>query len=80
MAKTVQERELMRQWVETWKRAGPELEEIRRRDIENANTQQAVRDMFGIIPWKDFQPKPTSGLVEQQAWFTKLRLRQPNTK
>ena len=29
-----QERELMRHWVETWRRAGAELDEIRRREIE----------------------------------------------
>ena len=28
------EREAMRLWVETWKKAGPELEAIRRKEIE----------------------------------------------
>jgi hypothetical protein len=28
---TVLDRELMRRWVETWRRAGQELDEIRRR-------------------------------------------------
>jgi len=76
MARSAHELELMRKWVQTWKEAGPWLEEVRRRDIENADTQQAVRELFGMVPWPHFQPKRTSGLVEQQAWFAKLRRQQ----
>jgi hypothetical protein len=72
--KTLPDRELMRRWVETWRQAGPELEEIRRREIEATDSAVAIRQLFGSAPppW-DLPPRTTSGLVEQQAWFAKLR-------
>ncbi len=71
---TAQERELMRRWVETWRRAGPELDEIRRREIEATDTREAIRQLFGsAAAFQDLPPRTTSGLVEQQAWFAKLR-------
>jgi hypothetical protein len=53
--------------VETWRRAGEELESIRRTEIESVDTREAVRQVFGgnaaAVPARS----PTSGLVEQQA-------------
>ena len=70
----VQDRELLRRWVETWQRAGLELEEIRRREIEAMDTAEAIRQLFGsTAAYKDIPLRTTSGLVEQQAWFAKLR-------
>ena len=70
---TVQEREQMRQWVETWQCAGQELDEIRRREIRATDTQTAIRQIFGSGASVDHLPaRTTSGLVEQQAWFMKL--------
>ena len=72
--RTIQDRELMRRWVETWQRAGPELEEIRRREIEVMDTRNAIRQLFDSTTLlRDLPPRTTSGLVEQQAWFAKLR-------
>jgi hypothetical protein len=69
------DRELERRWVETWRRAGEELAEIRRREIENANTEEAIRQIFGDEGINlDAPSPPSSGLVEQQAWFSRLRL------
>jgi hypothetical protein len=71
---TAPDRELMLRWVETWRRAGKELEEIRRREIEATDTREAIRQLFGsAAPPPDLPAKTTSGLVEQQAWFAKLR-------
>jgi len=71
---TAQDRELLRQWVETWRRAGPELEEIRRREIESTDTREAIRQLFGsATAFQQLPPRTTSGLVEQQAWFARLR-------
>lgn len=69
------DRELLRRWVETWRRAGPELAEIRRREIESTDTCEAIRQIFGSpASWPCNLPASTSsGLVEQQAWFAKLR-------
>jgi len=70
---TDQERELMRRWVETWKQAGRELEEIRRRELQAIDTREAVRQLFSAsVVIGDLPPRTTSGLVEQQAWFARL--------
>jgi hypothetical protein len=52
---------------------------VRRREIESADTQEAVRQLFGTGDDPiDVPPAPaTSGLVEQQAWFTKIRAADP---
>jgi len=69
-----QDRELLRQWVDTWRRAGEALDEIRRHEIESADTQLAIRQLFGDGDWvADTPPSTTSGLVEQQAWFARAR-------
>ncbi len=75
---TAQDRELMRRWVETWRRAGQDLDEIRRREIEAVDTREAIRQLFGssAAVFQNLPPRTTSGLVEQQAWFAKLRRRQ----
>jgi hypothetical protein len=68
------DRELLRRWVETWRRAGQELDEIRRREIEATDTAEAIRQIFGdAVPRQEASRRITSGLVEQQAWFAKLR-------
>jgi hypothetical protein len=69
------ERERLKQWVETWKRAGPELERIRREELRAFRYE----DKAGIIEslleiGVDFgRPRLTSGLVEQQRLFMKGR-------
>lgn len=70
-----QDRELLRLWVDTWRRAGAELAEIRRHEIETADTQEAVRQLFGTEGYFDSCPlRTTSGLVEQQALFARFRI------
>lgn len=72
------DRELLRQWVDTWRRAAQELDEMRRREIESTDTQEAVQQIFGTGDDSiDLPPPATSGLVEQQAWFAKVRAGYP---
>jgi len=63
---------IRRRWVETWRRAGEELDRLRRAEIESIDTREAVRQIFGsnlpAVP-----APPTSGLIEQQAWFARIR-------
>jgi hypothetical protein len=75
------EPEHLRQWVDTWRRAGVKLEEIRRHEIQAlitlADTQAAIRQLFGTGKSIDNLPqRTTSGLVEQQAWFARLRAKE----
>ncbi len=65
---------LLRRWVETWNRAAAELERIRRSEIERTDTREAIRQIFGDLDLSALGPAlPTSGLVEQQAWFARTR-------
>jgi hypothetical protein len=64
---------LRRRWVETWRRAGEELERLRRREIESIDTPEAVRQIFGSDGPALPAPLPKSGLVEQQAWFARIQ-------
>jgi hypothetical protein len=69
------EREMMRRWVETWKQAEPELERIRLEEIAKADNNKdlaALEDVFNDA-LRSQPPEPSSGLVEMQAWFAKLR-------
>jgi hypothetical protein len=68
---TVEEKAHAKEWMEAWRRAGPELERMRIEDIRNANTQQSIPAFDGAFEGavRDFPPTPTSGLVEQQRWF-----------
>ena len=64
---------LIRRWVETWRRAGIELERLRRLELQSVDTQEAVRQIFGSGDPAALPPSPaTSGLIEQQAWFARL--------
>jgi len=62
-------------WVETWAQAGPKLEEIRRRELAALTYEDRIRAIHSLLQienragWKTF----TSGLVEQQRLFQKVR-------
>lgn len=62
-------------WVRTWQTTGPLLAEIERRELEQMTEeewQQAVEDVLSVLP-PDTEAPTTSGLVQQQKWFAKLR-------
>jgi len=67
------ERESLREYVERWKWLGPVLEEIRRREIESSDTQASIRRLFPETRFSHLPKRTTSGLIEQQVWFAKLR-------
>ena len=71
--RSVEERELMRRWVETWKRAGPELEAIRQREIREADNAQALLSLESAMNFALRSPaRRSSGMVEMQRLFAKL--------
>lgn len=66
---------LARKWLAAWKLAAPELERQRRREVRATDTVQAMQlldDAFESGVWLS-PPRPTSGLVEQQAVFARSR-------
>jgi hypothetical protein len=66
---------LTRKWVETWKTTGPILEKIRRDEIRRVSTVTAMQHLAGAFDSGAHMhpPRKSSGLVEQQALFQKLR-------
>ncbi|MDH4063915.1 MAG: hypothetical protein OEW19_05910 [Acidobacteriota bacterium] len=66
---------LGRRWAKTWKEAAPRLEAIRRRELRELDAFAAVAHLCGptdyTVPPR--VPRPTSGLIEQQRLFARLR-------
>ncbi len=65
----------LKEWAQTWQRAGAELEKIRRQDIRNADTQAAIllfAEVFDSV-LAGMPVRTSSGLVEQQKMFRRLR-------
>jgi hypothetical protein len=64
-----------RRWVQAWKRAGPALERIRRQELRQLDTYAAIALLCGPADYREAPraPKPTSGLIEQQRIFRRLR-------
>ena len=70
---------LMRRWVDTWRSAGPALEAIKRREAAAIPVQEAIRQIFDGMDFVFAASAPaTSGLVEQQMWFSRIRAGQKN--
>lgn len=68
---------LGRAWVAAWREAGPRLEAIRRRELRELDTFTAISWLCGPTDYHEAPraPRPTSGLIEQQRLFAKLRHR-----
>lgn len=71
----MEERETIRRWVKTWEEAGPHLEAVRRQDIQRTDTLEALAILESAFnhATRSLPPRPSSGLVEMQRWFAKLR-------
>lgn len=69
--------ERAREWVAAWKRAGPALEEIRRRELRQLDSFAAISLLCGPADYTvaPRAPKPTSGLIEQQRLFARAHRR-----
>lgn len=67
-----------KQWVETWKNAGIELERIKREELRSLDTRRAIEMLCGDADYTKapYAPLPTSGLIEQQRLFMKARGRE----
>lgn len=65
----------IRQWVRDWAVAAPLLEQLRHeaiRDVDTAAAIQQLSDAFESAR-QQWQPPASSGLVEQQRLFARLR-------
>ena len=66
---------LTRIWAETWAKAGPELQAVRRRELREMTHEQRTRAFASLSQFASLlgKPRTTSGLVEQQRLFQRLR-------
>jgi hypothetical protein len=64
-----------KRWVQTWKNAGEAMEALRRKELRELDSYKTIALLCGPADYtrEPFAPKPTSGLVEQQRYFSKLR-------
>jgi hypothetical protein len=68
------EREQICRWVENWKAAGPRLEAIRRREIQEPDNLKVLALLEGAFnhALRTLPPRPGSGMVEMQKWLAKV--------
>ena len=65
-------------WVKTWQRAGTALDEIKRRELRAYDYNKNRKIIDEMLQWTHDHRKIrlTSGLVEQQRLFMKIKNRQ----
>jgi hypothetical protein len=70
------EEENIRRWVAGWQKASVVLERLRAEAIRNSNTAAAIEQLSDAFDSALLHcpPQATSGLVEQQRVFARLRL------
>lgn len=76
------EKKQIAKWVDTWKRAGHALKEVKRRELREYDyfKHQAIIDE--MLQWAHDHRKVrlTSGLVEMQSYFLKMKEQQVQGK
>ena len=75
MAMDELEEQRVRQWLRNWEAAVPVLEELRAEAIRNSDTAAAIEQLSDAFESarRHYPPATTSGLVEQQRLFARLR-------
>lgn len=64
----------MMKWIKAWKRAGAFMVQDRREALDHVDIQQVIENLDDAFESAIFHPYPKpSGLVEQQAWFSRIR-------
>lgn len=64
-----------REYVERWRRAGPVLEKVRRKELRNLTDEQCRSRCQILMHLRETTPslRLSSGLIEQQSVFMKAR-------
>ena len=64
-----------RAWAAAWREAGPRLDAIKRQELRQLDAFQAISWLCGPSDYHTppRAPAPTSGLIEQQRLFARLR-------
>jgi hypothetical protein len=66
---------MIRRWVKHWQDAGPLLEAIRRQEIRDADNLQVLALLEPAFNHavRSLPPRESSGMVEMQALFARMR-------
>jgi hypothetical protein len=69
------EAEMIRQWVQTWKQSGPELELTRLREVRDEDQLLSLSQLARAFNYatRTQPPDESPGLVEMQHYLAKLR-------
>jgi hypothetical protein len=69
------EEQRVRQWIRNWEEAAPVLERLRDEAIRHSDTAAAIEQLSDAFESArlHWSPPTTSGLVEQQRLFARLR-------
>jgi hypothetical protein len=69
------DKELTRRYVDRWREAAPLLDAIRHKEIREADNLKVLAILEGAFnhALRTLPPRTTSGIVEMQKWFAKLR-------
>ena len=69
--------ERMKAWVKTWKRAGSALQRVKTEELRSEDYGKDFELIDGMLEWvvDHARERKTSGLVEQQRLFRKMRNR-----
>jgi hypothetical protein len=77
----MEQRLTTKQWIEHWDRVGPLLERVRHDELRALTDEEAAsacETLFEFaISSPSYQERITSGFVEQQRLFQKLRTNKP---
>lgn len=67
--------ERMKAWVNTWKRAGLALQRVKIEELRSEDYGKDFEAIDGMLDWvvDHARERKTSGLVEQQRLFRKMR-------
>jgi hypothetical protein len=65
----------LRQWAQTWRAAGEALARVKRAELMQLDTREAVSQLADAFNDAVHTARRTytSGVVEQQRWFARLR-------
>lgn len=72
----VTDKETLARWVKTWQEYGPELEQIRLREVREEDNRLSLQLLAPAFEHARLTAKleASSGLVEMQKYFQKLRV------
>lgn len=72
---TKKELAAMKEWIANWRETGPIMERLRVKEYRASNLAETLLSLSDVTEasLRAHPPKPTSGIIEMQRLFAKLR-------